>query len=229
MMQRLVLFAKRPRLGHVKTRLSPPLSPLQALELYRAFLADQIRFLGRLRRDRIIELCLDGPWKPADLPQPLPPELRITEQGPGDLGIRMLRAIQRGDETDCTASVIIGADCPTLPAVRVEQALRCLAEQVQAVLVPAEDGGYVLIGMGQAMPALFDGIPWGTPQVLEVTLQRAASNGIAPEILEGWYDVDDSGSLKRLKADVATPSGAARAPDTARVLAALARASPGVV
>jgi rSAM/selenodomain-associated transferase 1 len=229
MMQRIVLFAKRPRLGRVKTRLCPPLSPQQALELYRAFLADQLRLLDRLRRDRMIELCLDGAWEAAELPQPLPQDLRITEQGPGDLGLRMLRALRRGREGGRSASVIVGADCPTLPVARVEHALRCLARKAQAVLVPAEDGGYVLIGMGEPSSALFHEIPWGTSEVLELTLRRAASNRIEPEILDSWYDVDDAEGLKRLQADVATPPGVARAPHTARVLAALARAAPGVV
>ena len=59
--------------------------------------------------------------------------------------------------------------------------------------------------------------------------RRAASNRIEPEILDSWYDVDDAEGLKRLQSDVTTPPGVARAPHTARVLAALARAAPGVV
>ena len=68
-MERLILFAKRPRSGRVKTRLVPPLSDDQALELYTAFVDDQLRFARSLKTEhRVVELCSDGPWDPSDPP-----------------------------------------------------------------------------------------------------------------------------------------------------------------
>jgi rSAM/selenodomain-associated transferase 1 len=213
----------------VKTRLVPPLTTPQALELYRAFLCDQIRFAARFLGRADVELCTNGAWGPDETPEPMPPGIRVTEQGPGDLGRRMARAVRRCHDAGSTATVIIGADSPTLPAPLVDSAFRRLVAGAELALAPAEDGGYVMIGLRQPIDSLFDEIPWGTSEVFESTLRRAALLGLRAEILESWYDVDDGGGLRRLHADLATDAGKLRAPQTARRLSALARAQPGVI
>jgi rSAM/selenodomain-associated transferase 1 len=210
-MQRLILFAKRPRLGGVKSRLASSLGAEAALGAHRAFVADQTGFLLRFRESCSLELCSDGPWENG-----LPAGIAVTEQGPGDLGERMLRAFERSDDV----TVIIGADCPTLPAGHVESALRLLREGAQAVVSPADDGGYVLIGMSAPHPALFDGVPWGTAAVLETTRRRAEESGVQLAEIEGWHDVDDIEDLHRLRNELITSAG--RAPRTARFLESLA-------
>lgn len=209
-MQRLILFARRPRLGEVKTRIASSLGAGAALALHRAFVEDQIAFLLRFRESCSLELCADGPWEGDP-----PPGIEPTEQGPGDLGERMLRAFERSDH----AAVIIGADCPTLPAGHVESALRLLREGARAVVSPADDGGYVLIGMSAPCPALFDGVPWGTASVMDRTRRRAEESGVGLVEIDGWHDVDDIDALHRLRDELATSAG--RAPATARFLESL--------
>jgi len=115
-----------------------------------------------------------------------------------------------------SATVVVGADSPTLPYGHVEQAFERLDGDADAVIAPAEDGGYVLIGTREPCPALFQGIPWGGQHVVEVTRARAAGAGIRLADLPPWYDVDDAAALRRLLADLATGDCARRAPETAR-------------
>jgi rSAM/selenodomain-associated transferase 1 len=211
-MERLILFAKRPRPGEVKTRCVPPLTAGQALTLYRAFLEDQISFLRQLGEGRDIELCSDQPWG-EDLPG-----ISLHEQGAGDLGERMSRAFERNSAGGATATIIIGADCPTLPAAHVRRAFELLRGDAEAVLTPAEDGGYVLVGLSRPRPELFHALPWGTADVLEMTRSRARQHGIVLMETAGWYDVDDIGGIRRLRSD---PSVASRAPATLRSLESL--------
>ncbi len=228
-MQRLVLFAKRPRLGQVKTRLAPPLRPEQALELYRAFLDDQIRFLRSFRDRCDVELCLDGPWTADAALRRSVGDLRPTRQGPGDLGQRMLEAVLRASRDGSRATVLIGADAPTMPASIVIEAFDELQRGATVVIAPAADGGFVLIGLGRPEPTLFREVPWGGPEVFEVVLERARAAGIEPRHLRPWYDIDDGAGLRRLRDELSQPMGARRAPATARAVARLDSSDPPVL
>jgi len=228
-MQRLVLFAKRPRLGQVKTRLVPPLRPEQALELYRAFLDDQIRFLRSFRDRCDVELCLDGPWTADAALRRSVGDLRPTLQGPGDLGRRMLDAVIQASQDGSRATVLIGADAPTLPASSVVEAFDELRRGAPVVIAPAADGGFVLIGLGRPEPTLFHDVPWGRPEVFEVVLERARAAGIDLRQLQPWYDIDDGAGLRRLREELSQPMGARRAPATARAVARLDSSDPPVL
>jgi len=216
-MQRLVLFAKRPRLGHVKTRLVPPLTAEQALELYRAFLTDQLGLLDAFRSRCDLELCLDEAWEPER--ETVGGSVRRTEQGDGDLGVRMLRCLQRATGEGAERVVIVAADSPTLPRTHVERAFDALAGGAEVVLAPAFDGGYVLIGLRRPLPELFRDMPWGGPQVLRITVERTRETGVETLVLDPWFDVDDTEGLGRLRDDLRDPAVASRAPATARALA----------
>lgn len=216
-MNRLLLFAKRPRLGKVKTRLCPPLRAEQALELYRAFLADQLDFLRVAAADGQAEICLDGAADPRRDP-PLP-GVRVSLQGPGDLGDRMLRAFGRSAADGCTETVVVGADSPTLPVRLVARAFERLRGGACAVVAPSLDGGYVLLGLREPRPELFRDLPWGTPAILELTRERANAAGLRIELLPPWYDVDDGYGLKMLERELRRPAASRRAPATARFLA----------
>ena len=219
MSQRLILFAKRPLLGAVKTRLVPPLLPEQALELYEALLEDQIRFLRSFgTAARRVELCTDEPWLPRGRLARTTEGLPRSEQGPADLGARMLRAVSRSRDEGTHSTVIIGADAPTLPRDHVMEAFRALHEESEAVVSPAEDGGYVLIGMVRPLAELFREVSWGGASVMEVTRRRARQAGIRLHELPPWYDVDNKESLGRLRRDLQTPEGRRRAPATCRYL-----------
>ena len=220
-MRRLLLFARRPLRGNVKTRLAPLLGEERCLELYRAFLHDQVAFLASLADRYEPELWLDGPWNASCGALPEADALRLREQGEGDLGRRLLRAFRTSHAEGAAATVVIGADSPTLPAAHVAGAFEALREGAAVVIAPAEDGGYVLLGLRQPQDALFREVEWGGNRVHETTLRRAVECGLSPVELPGWFDVDDADGMRRLREELARPSAAARAPATARVVADL--------
>ena len=218
-MHRLVLFARRPRRGRVKTRLVPTLDADQALTLYRAFLADQLRFLRGFGRSCDLELCLDGPWPTAAATALR--GVRVTFQGRGELGARLLRCFRRGARDGAESVVVIGSDSPTLPAARVRQAFTSLERGSPLVVAPAADGGYVLIGAREPYPSLFRDIPWGGPDVARLTLERARDAGLRARRLRRWYDVDDAEGLRHLCRELRSHAARRRAPATARAVARL--------
>jgi hypothetical protein len=226
-MRHLLLFGRRPRAGRVKTRLAPALGTARALTLYRAFLADQLRFARSFAGGARVEWWTDGALDPA-LDRGLSGDgLELRRQGRGDLGRRLARACRAAERAGSSATVVVGADSPTLPRGHVDEAFERLEEGAAAVLGPAQDGGYVLIGVRAYRPELFRDIPWDTPDVARVTRLRAAEAAIRIDEITPWYDVDDAPGLRRLLEDLRRPEIAARAPETARV--ALDWALQGVV
>jgi rSAM/selenodomain-associated transferase 1 len=218
--ERLILFARSPRLGEVKTRLAPPLTPGESLALHKAMLVDQIAFVASLvGPGRTGELCADGPW-PTDGGVPaLPTSMPRTLQAGGDLGRRMDAALARGHAAGAQRIAIIGTDAPTLPARIVEEAFTRLRDGADAVVTPAPDGGYALIATAGRFPALFRGIPWGTDAVLTATRRRAQDAGVQLDETEGWADVDRIEDLPRLLSETERDPG--RAPATAAATASL--------
>lgn len=215
-MERIVLFAKRPDPGRVKTRLEATLGRAGALSFYRALLGDALDRLVQWREAGLdVEVCLDRVWTPNEETHAAIPR---TSQGPGDLGARLLRAMLRCQEDGARATLVLGADAPTLPGEIVERALGALRSGADAVVAPADDGGYVLVGGTRAVPELFREVPWGGPGVLAMTRRRARRAGVELAEVDGWYDVDDASSLERLRTDLAIASFARLAPRTARWL-----------
>ena len=212
-MEHIILFAKVPRPGQVKTRLCPPLSPDAAAALHEAMLFDQVDFLRSLETPaRSIEVCLDAS---AHLPG-----VTYSLQGAGDLGDRLGRAFDRAFARGCSRVAVLGGDAPTLPRALVEDALGHLAAGAPASLVPAVDGGYVAIALARPAPHLFDRIPWGRREVLEATWTRAAERGTPLALTAPWADVDTPADLVRLRRECAADP--ARAPRTAVLLERLA-------
>jgi hypothetical protein len=170
-------------------------------------LADQTLFLKTLSGEgRSSEVCLDA------------------QQGDGDLGARMHRALLRAFADGATAAAILGADAPTLPRALVEDAFAHLGRGADAVLIPAADGGYVLIGARRPVPVLFTAMPWGTPLVLETTRRLARETGCLLAETAPWSDVDVEADLSRLAGELAADPS--RAPATAAFLARLGLYSP---
>jgi rSAM/selenodomain-associated transferase 1 len=122
--------------------------------------------------------------------------LALRPQTGGDLGDRLWSA-----SVECLRGagsvVLVGADCPSLDGHYVRSALEALA-RVDAVLGPAEDGGYVLLGLKQAAPGLFSGIPWGTGEVAAITRERMTSLGWSWAELPTLWDLDRPEDLVRL-------------------------------
>ncbi len=194
---RLLVFAKAPEPGRVKTRLIPALGAEGAADLQRRMLRHA---LGRARASAIgpVELCCAPDSRAAffeECRREFGVELR--SQGDGDLGERMRRAIDAA-LARAPRAIVVGSDVPALDARYLREADRALREGCECVLGPAEDGGYVLIGLARSRPGLFSGIRWGRPGVLSATRRRVAALGLRCCELPALWDVDRPGDLARL-------------------------------
>ncbi len=220
----LVLFARAPELGKVKTRLCPPLSKEQALTLHRALVEDTLESLSRLdRRTNKLLLLSQQLSPPGDLI--VPPEWSQGLQPTGDLGARLSSVVNKHLAKDARKLVIMGSDSPTLPHVLLHDAFERL-DRNDVVIGPAEDGGYYLVGCSRWIPAMFTDIDWGTEMVLSQTKRALDSESIAYDLLIEWYDVDRGEDLERLRKEITylartTPRAVPR-----RVAAALPPAPP---
>jgi uncharacterized protein len=208
---RLLIFARQPVPGRVKTRLSPPLTPVQAAALYDACVRDVIAAAARGRAR--VELWHDGAPGAADHFTGAFPHLHVEAQAPGDLGARMKDAFARAFAELAQRVVIVGSDAPTLPEPVLGAAFDHLHD-AEAVIGPTIDGGYYLIGLAAgAWPRaarLFDGVAWSSDSVYAVTLERAAEAVLALRVLPGWYDIDHADDVRRAGRDAAPDSHVGR-------------------
>ncbi len=222
----LVVFARLPTPGKVKTRLIPILGAAGACELHAAMVND---IIGRLNVQELQEshttlrlAILRDPHDPSPLPASWA-SLPCFDQVGDTLGERMADALQRVLDEGHQRVVLIGTDAPTLPTHHVVQAFEKL-EQADIVLGPATDGGYYLIGANKVRPRdLFDGIAWGTREVFAQTVAAVQRAGLSFDLLPPWYDVDDEADLRFLQAHLLAMRSIADAPAprTAQVLGRL--------
>lgn len=193
---RILVFAKAPQPGRVKTRLIPALGAEGATRLAARLLHHALE-QARAAGVGPVELCMSpAPGSPEWASILLPPDITTSDQGEGDLGRRMARAVQRcidGGE----AALLMGTDCPGLDAERLRQAAARLQDH-DAVLHPAEDGGYPLLGLNAFAPELFADMPWSTSAVARLTLERMAALGWRAWIGETLRDIDVPGDLAYL-------------------------------
>jgi len=188
---RILLFAKAPVAGRVKTRLVPALGEEGAARLARRMLCATLREAQASGLD--VELCGEPDarlWGPVSL------GVALSAQGEGDLGERLSRASRRTIAAGAPV-LLIGADCPALDAARLRAAAAAL-ERHDAVLHPARDGGYVLLGLRRFDPSLFDGIGWSGPDVAAQTIARIRALGWTLDLRETLADVDAPADLAAL-------------------------------
>ena len=199
----LLLFARAPEPGRVKTRLEPRLSAAGACALYEAFLADASRFYGRERNWRPV-VCAEPRGEDPRIAALFPPPWERRAQGSGDLGERLRRAFEDAFADGSPRAVAVGADHPTLSPRTVEAVFDAL-DTVDAAIVPAEDGGYCAVGLraNRYSPELFRDGPWSTAGVLTVTRERLRAAGRSCRILAPHYDIDRPEDLERLRRDLA--------------------------
>lgn len=182
----IIVFAKAPVAGQAKTRLIPRLGAWRAARLHE-----------RLTR-RAVQVALAARCGPVELHgtarhrffAALKVGFRL--QRGRDLGERMLRAFSAARRP----AIIIGTDCPELAPADLRRAARCLRGGYDAVLAPAEDGGYALIGLRKARPEFFEGIDWGGARVYADTVEKLA--GYRWRALRRVWDVDRPEDLPRL-------------------------------
>ncbi|MBA2252179.1 MAG: TIGR04282 family arsenosugar biosynthesis glycosyltransferase [Nitrospirales bacterium] len=194
----LVLFAKAPVPGQVKTRLCPPLTDDEAASLHGSFVLDAL--------ERSAQAAIRGVAKHAprfDRFVACSPSsehvffkileerngVRLIDQMGDDLGGRMEHALAEMFRIGYQRSVIVGTDLPALPASVYDDAFGLLAQH-DLVLGPSLDGGYYLIGLSRTAPEIFRQIPWSTPDVLTLTQTKAHALGLKVALLEPQRDVD---------------------------------------
>ena len=169
---RILIFAKAPVAGRVKTRLIPALGPQGAADLHKRLLLSTVARLGTARVAPIELWCAPDRRHPFFQALARDFHLELRAQRGEDLGERMLTASADG-LTRGQAVVLIGSDCPDVDGEYLASALERLARpRLDAVLGPAADGGYVLLGLRRAVPELFTDMPWGGAQVAALTRQR---------------------------------------------------------
>jgi len=211
---RIVIIAKAPIGGFAKTRLIPALGPDGAARLARHML-EHTAHTALLAELGPVELCVTpSPSDPVWTTLNLPDRLAWSEQGDGDLGMRMARAASRA--TDAGEEVIlIGTDCPDLTAQHLRNAAAALAHH-DAAIVPTVDGGYALLALRRFHPCLFEHMPWSTDGVACETLSRIGRLGWRASSTHPLHDIDAPADLVWLPADWQDAMGLARSitPDT---------------
>jgi rSAM/selenodomain-associated transferase 1 len=203
------VMAKAPQPGRSKTRLAPLMGPEQAAMLSAAFLRDITENI----RAAAAESPIDGyiAYAPAGLEHLFDGHLAsgtgfVLADGridvPPDVqgfGRCLLHAVGALLAAGYGAACVVNSDSPTLPTEYLQRAADLLtAPGERAVLGPADDGGYYLLGVKSAHTHLFADIAWSTEAVAAQTLQRAKEIGLPVHVLPSWYDVDDAASLRRL-------------------------------
>jgi rSAM/selenodomain-associated transferase 1 len=214
----ICVFAKPPLPGQVKTRLAARWGEAHAAALAEAFVQDTWRLVTSVTWAEAILATTGGEW--CDLAGLGSAEVWL--QGDGDLGERLERmaraALARADFV-----LLVGADSPGLPPLRLERAREALSE-ADAVLGPCDDGGFYLLGLRRCPPRLLAGLPWSAPETFAATRERLAAHGLEPSIIDGWFDVDVPEDLERLRSGL--ESGLLDAPRSAELLRRTPPAGP---
>jgi len=193
----LLIFARRPHPGRVKTRLSPFLTPEEAAGLYDCMVRDLLARTAALEVDvRVLFYEDDG--EAEGYFRGLDERLLLMPQEGAGLGERLANAFTVMFIRGVRTVAVIGADSPDLPLAYIREAFDSLESgAADVVFGPTEDGGYYLAALPAPHPELFRDVPWSTNQVLAVSLQRAAEVGLRPALLPRWHDVDEPADLAR--------------------------------
>jgi rSAM/selenodomain-associated transferase 1 len=222
----LILFARAPVAGTVKTRLAGVLGPEGAARLYRAFLEDAARvyagtgWTAVLYADpdpdeKILTAIFARPWTRA-------------AQASGDLGFRLASAFEAERARGASAVLAVGSDHPALPRRSLAELFQAVEEGEDVAVIPARDGGYCAIALAPraAISAVFDDIPWSSAGTLAATVDRARAAGLRVALTAPAYDVDRPEDLQTLARDLARrdPADDDYPHATARALARFATA-----
>jgi glycosyltransferase A (GT-A) superfamily protein (DUF2064 family) len=248
----LAVMARVPVPGRAKTRLVPPLTPEQAAAGSAAFTRDVLAMAAASGLAEVRLALADwlasgpdiGPGPGADaaaaagalhaaaagefaaaaaplLEAAVALRVPVEDQGEGDLGCRMAMVLGRAHAAG-RSGLLVGGDVPDLPPSLLAAAVRALGE-ADVVLVPARDGGYVLVGARRPVDGLFElDVPWGSSSVLEATRRSLVRRGASLRVLDAWEDVDDAAALGRLAARLEA-AGPGLAPASADWLRGLVR------
>ena len=201
----VIVMTRAPISGEGKTRLRTVLSDQECLKLQEAFVQETV------------QVALDAALGPvfvaftpakaaAWVDRAVGTRTSPFPQPDGNIGDRMLAALQQVYEQNHSPLLLIGTDIPQLRPHHLRDALKALG-RADLCLGPTEDGGYYLLGCHQSVESLFDDIAWGAEDVLETTLLRAKEAGLRCELIDELYDVDTPEDLIRLRQELDGPSG----------------------
>jgi uncharacterized protein len=185
-------MAKAPVPGLVKTRLIPSIGAHAAAVLQERLTERTVATARAAAIGPVTLWCAPDPSHASFRELVIRHKVALKRQPDGDLGQRMLAAMAAGP------TLVIGTDCPAFTPAHLRAAANAL-QDVEVVLIPAEDGGYVLIGARAAHPQLFAGIPWGTETVLTETRVRISALGLTSIELESLWDLDSEADLARFE------------------------------
>jgi len=192
----IAILAKAPVPGLAKTRLIPAIGAHAAAVLQERLTERAVATALAADVGPVTLWCAPDSTHDAFLKLALRARITLRPQPEGDLGARMLAAAGNG------LTLVIGTDCPALTEVHLRAAAKALRDGIDVALIPAEDGGYVLIGMRSAQPALFAGMAWGTKTVLADTRARIIEQRLVLAEQPPLWDVDTESDLARLEREI---------------------------
>ena len=215
----IIIMAKIPREGSVKTRLRPFLNDAQCTELAVYFLQDTFAKAAKISAHLIVAFTpTEGLKKLENL---LPKGAILVKQTGKNLGERMNSAFTFAEAKGFSPIVMIGTDSPNFPSEYLTEALKLFENpQAEIVLGATADGGYYLIALRQTSAKIFENVEWSSPETFTQTAKNALEIfGAKPSEIPFWYDVDTPDDLKRLFDDFSQSKDFAEsAPETARWL-----------
>ena len=194
----VAIMCKAPISGSSKTRLSPPLRPEECAAISACFIRDLSKTIAGLVDDGdVAGYAVYTPLGSEATLRPLLPDcFRLILQGEGNLGDRLLKGAADLLDAGHAGAILVNSNSPTLPAAILRQAVEAVRSGDNVVLSHAVDGGYTLIGLSKPHARLFEDIPWSTPDVYRLTLDRAREIGLPLVAVPAWYDVDDGHRFK---------------------------------
>ncbi len=205
----VVVYAKAPIEGSVKTRLCPPLTADEAASLHGSLVMDQLERCRSLKGCEVILAGSPSSHHPFFKAMQARFGVSLWDQQGEDLGVRMSRTFKEGLSSGYAALVVVGTDIPGVTAQILTQAITAL-RQYDVVIGPTQDGGYYLIGLRQYVPELFQHIPWSTDRVCALTCDRVAASGLSLSRLPVLRDVDTIDDLRVFLDDVARSNPSAQ-------------------
>jgi len=191
----IAILAKAPVPGSVKTRLIPTIGAHAAAVLQERLTERVVATALAANVGPVTLWCAPDSTHSAFLKLVTRSRITLRPQPEGDLGARMLAATAAAGGP----VLVVGTDCPALTDVHLRSAASALREGADIILIPAEDGGYVLIGLRSAQPTVFSGIPWGTNTVLAETRSRVIASQLVLAERPPLWDVDTEADLARIE------------------------------
>lgn len=196
MKKAIIIMAKVPEAGKVKTRLNSEFTALQSAEISKAFLQDVKKKASNLNKN--VFIAFSPPNKKNRLMDMIHDETNLIEQVGETLGDKMFNAFLTVFERGFDSAVMIGTDSPTFPPESIKAAFDALELNHDIVIGKTDDGGFYLVGMKKANKGVFESVTWSSENTFYEFRENIAKQGLSIDEVESWYDVDEPKDVKRL-------------------------------